>query len=105
LLLRSRHLVGVWQRSAVSLAGTAGVVFIVLGAADTMPVWMREATVVLVLLAIAPLVFAATREPTRRLLPIWGHLANVFETLAALLVVPLTLHVLGLYAWARGLTG
>jgi hypothetical protein len=44
------------------------------------------------------------RPPPRRLLPIWGHLANWLETLSAVAILPILLQLFGTYAWAIGLT-
>jgi hypothetical protein len=41
----------------------------------------------------------------RRALPIWAHVVDVLELLAALVMVPFVLQVLGVFAWARGLAG
>jgi type VII secretion integral membrane protein EccD len=105
LLLRARNFIGAWQRVSVTFSGTAGMIFVVLGMTAKMPGNWHGVTVVLLLVMTAVVVLAATRAPTRRLLPIWGHLANVLETLTALTVVPLILQVLGVFAWARGLAG
>jgi type VII secretion integral membrane protein EccD len=105
LLLRSRNFFGAWQRISVVVSGASGFVFIILAMVVKMPAEWHGVTILMLLLGIGVLVLAATRAPTRRLLPIWGHLANILETLTALAVVPLIMQVLGVYAWARGLAG
>ncbi|WP_433261117.1 type VII secretion integral membrane protein EccD [Actinosynnema sp. CS-041913] len=105
ILLRARHFVGVLQRLAVTASGTAGVVFIALHQTDGASTSFQWFVIILMLVALVPLVLAATRPPTRRLLPIWGHVGNISETVTALAVLPLLLQVLGVYAWARGLAG
>ncbi|RKT56742.1 type VII secretion integral membrane protein EccD [Saccharothrix australiensis] len=105
LCLRARGFAGLLQRLAVIAAGAAGAVFVVLRLVDGAPVAFQVVAVVLLTLAVGVLALAATRPPTRRLLPIWGHLGNILETGTALALVPLLFQVLGVYAWARGLAG
>lgn len=105
VLLRASNFIGVLQRLAVTVSGTAGVVFIVLDETSGASASFQWVMISLLLLTLLPLVLAATRAPTRRLLPIWGHLGNIAETVTALAVLPLLLQVLGVYAWARGLAG
>ncbi|RKT86449.1 type VII secretion integral membrane protein EccD [Saccharopolyspora antimicrobica] len=105
VLLRSRSFLGVWQRVSLAVAGTAGLSLVVLQfAREFSPGW-RTVVLLSLLLVLFALVKAALRPATRRMLPIWGHLANIFDTCTALAVVPLLLQLLGVYAWARGLAG
>jgi hypothetical protein len=53
----------------------------------------------------AALAAYAANFTTRQLAPIWGRWADVFEWLALMAVVPLTLWVLDVFALALGLTG
>lgn len=105
VLLRSRNFLGVWQRVSLAAAGTIGVTLVVLYFARTLPVEWRTVLLVGLLVVLFALVKAALRPAGRRMLPIWGHLANIFDTVTALAVVPLLLQLLGVYAWARGLAG
>jgi type VII secretion integral membrane protein EccD len=105
VLLRARNFAGMWQRLAVSSAGSAGIVYVVLAQTEGSSASFQIVVITLLLLGITPLVMAATRPPERRLLPIWGHIGNVLETATALALLPLLLQVLGVYAWARGLAG
>jgi type VII secretion integral membrane protein EccD len=105
LLLRARNFIGLVQRLAVTTGGTACAVLLVLDQVDGATVGYQWVVIVVLLGLIPPLVMAANRPPTRRLLPIWGHLGNILDTLTALAMIPLMLHVLGIYAWARGLAG
>ncbi|MGM1060385.1 type VII secretion integral membrane protein EccD [Saccharothrix sp. Mg75] len=105
VLLRAREFRNVVQRTALSLAGAAGVVaqLLVLGVLLD-PVWRTVGLVGLLGVAVL-LVTAALRPLQRRALPVWGHLANVLELCAAIAMLPMLLQVLAVYAWARGLAG
>ncbi|MFD9895278.1 type VII secretion integral membrane protein EccD [Amycolatopsis sp. NPDC059027] len=105
LLLRSRSFVGVWQRISLVTAGTVGLGLVVLFHAQRFPPEWRTVLLVGVLLALFAVVQGALRPVNRRLLPIWGHLANIFDTVTGLAALPLLLQLLGVYAWARGLAG
>ncbi len=41
----------------------------------------------------------------RRLLPIWGRLTEIGETLTAVAMVPILLQVLGVFGTIRGMNG
>ncbi|WP_256863337.1 hypothetical protein [Microbispora sp. GKU 823] len=43
--------------------------------------------------------------PTGRPSPFWGRAADILDALLIVALVPLTLGVLDLYAWVRGLSG
>jgi type VII secretion integral membrane protein EccD len=105
LLLRARNLYGAWQRVSVTVAGTWGAVLVLMTVSRTANPEFRILIVAGLLLLLAVLVTAALRPPTRRMLPIWGHLANGLDTAAGLAAIPLLLQLLGVYAWARGLAG
>jgi type VII secretion integral membrane protein EccD len=105
LLVRSRVLIGGWQRLAMAGAGAAGIasltlVTIVRADPATRPWWLFAAAP-----AVAALVFGASYLPDRRLRPLWGRAADLAETLLGLLAIPVLVQVLGLYAWARSLGG
>ena len=89
----------------LAVAGTFGLSLVVLHfAREFSPGW-RTVLLLALLLVLFALVKAVSRPAGRRMLPIWGHLANIFDTCTALAVVPLLLQLLGVYAWARGLFG
>jgi hypothetical protein len=96
---------GAWQRVSLSLAGLAGYGAVVLGFAETATPQWRALILVGLLAMVGVMVLAALRAPFRRLLPIWGHTANILETVTALAIIPVLLQLLGVYAWARGLFG
>jgi hypothetical protein len=105
LLLRSRVLIGGWQRLALAGAGAVGVAGLIVAAIvraepATRPWWLLASAPV-----VGCLVFAAWYLPNRRLRPLWGRAADLAETVMGLLAVPVLVQVLGLYAWARSLGG
>ncbi|MEU6128257.1 type VII secretion integral membrane protein EccD [Saccharopolyspora sp. NPDC047091] len=105
VLLRSRALFSAWQRVSLVAAGTSGLSLVALAfAREFSPGW-RALLVLGLLLVLLALVLGALRPLHRRMLPIWGHLANIFDTCTAIAVLPLLFQLLELYAWARGLAG
>ncbi|ONI83114.1 type VII secretion integral membrane protein EccD [Actinosynnema sp. ALI-1.44] len=105
ILLRARNFLGVWQRLALTAAGTIGLALVALDLAQMFTPGWRIVLLVGLLLVLYGLMQAALRPVGRRMLPVWGHLANIFDTCTALAIVPLLLQLLGVYAWARGLFG
>lgn len=105
VLLRARAVGGIWQRTALSLSGSAGAGLVLLtGVART--TMLPSAVLLGVLLVIGVLlVVAAVRLPAGRQAPVWGHLADQLETLTALALVPLLLQLLHTYAYFRSLVG
>ena len=55
------------------------------------------------LLGCAALYAASRLMPGRRLLPIWGHLADLLEMWSAVAIVPLLLQLFHVYAHIRDL--
>ncbi|MEU5846088.1 type VII secretion integral membrane protein EccD [Saccharopolyspora shandongensis] len=105
VLLRARSFLGVWQRVSLAAAGTIGMTLVVMYFAQLFPAQWRAVLLLGLLVVLFALVKAALRPANLRMLPIWGHLANIFDTVTGLAVVPLLLQLLGVYAWARGLAG
>lgn len=104
VLMRSRALLGAWQRVPLSIAGSVGLVLLALSLVDPMAANWRGVSAGGLALVFFLLVLAMLRPPPRRLLPIWGHLANWTETLSAVAVIPILLQLFGVYGWATGLT-
>ena len=104
-LLRSREFGAVAQRVALVSVGTAVLAVTVLHAFPDWPTGARLAALSAAAGAAAALGLAALRPLHRRLLPIWRYSSNIAEALLAVGLVPLALHVLGVFAWARGLAG
>lgn len=105
VLLRSRTFLNVWQRSAMAAAGAAGAIMLIGRLWRISEPGWQVLVLLGVLLLVVVLVLAALRPPPRRLLPIWGHTADVLDMITAIGVIPVLLQVLGIYAWARGLFG
>ncbi|MEA5362855.1 type VII secretion integral membrane protein EccD [Amycolatopsis sp., V23-08] len=105
VLMRSRSLLGAWQRVPLSVAGALGLVLLAFSLIEPLTPDWRGASAAGVVLVFFLLVLAMLRPPPRRLLPIWGHLANWLETLSAVAILPILLQLFGTYAWAIGLTG
>jgi ESX secretion system protein EccD len=100
-LLRARVFLGVWQRMPLAAAGAFGLALTtVLLAGHT---WIGA--VALLGLAFGVALLGVLRPPGRRLLPIWGHVANGLETVSALAVIPVLVQVFDGYARVRGLVG
>jgi type VII secretion integral membrane protein EccD len=100
-LLRARAFLGAWQRVSLAAAGGLGLALTALLIAREM--W--AGALGLLALGFGVSLLAMLRPPGRRLLPIWGHLANGLETVSAVAVLPVLLQVFDGYARARGLAG
>ncbi|MFI5735659.1 type VII secretion integral membrane protein EccD [Kribbella sp. NPDC051587] len=105
VLLRSREFLNISQRLALALAGTWGAVLLAMRLLAGVGDLGRVLGVLGLLLAALMLVLAARRPAPRRMLPIWPHLGDVLENLSCIALVPCIAHMLGLFAWARGLAG
>jgi type VII secretion integral membrane protein EccD len=100
-VLRARDYNGVWQRCALALTGTIGLLSVLTTAAGSFLV----PAFAVVLMAVLSLVVAAQRHRDRRPSPFWGHVANIVETITAVATLPLVLQLFGVFAFARGLGG
>ncbi|GAA4545183.1 type VII secretion integral membrane protein EccD [Amycolatopsis samaneae] len=105
LLLRSRVLVSVWQRSAAVAGGAAGLASQAIAFAGALDPIARTGVLAGLGLAAGLLFLGAARLPGRRLLPYWGRAADIGETLLAVAVVPMMLAVLDVYSFFRALAG
>lgn len=105
VLLRARGTNGTLQRVPAVLAGAYGLgLVLIVRVAPTGP--FGRASVLAALLAAALLLLVgAWRLPRARLLPVWGHLGDLLETVTAIALLPLLLQVLHAYAYFRGLAG
>ena len=105
MLLRAWIMAGLWQRTALAVSGGVGIVALLdVRAAAVGPLSRAMILVALLALAALLLVLAARPRPAR-MLPMWGHAAEILETCTALALVPLTLQLLHAYAYFRNLTG
>ncbi|MFI1052197.1 type VII secretion integral membrane protein EccD [Streptomyces griseoruber] len=103
MLLRAWGQTGVWQRGPSLLGGAAGLTLVAVCGPTGLAT--QAGAGVLLLAAAGGLLNAARRPPTTRLLPVWGRLGEILETVAALALLPLLLQVLGVYAHVRSLAG
>lgn len=104
VLMRSRALLGVWQRVPLSVAGAIGLVLGGLSLIEPLAEHWRAVCLAGLCVVFFFLLQAMLRPPPRRLLPIWGHLANWLETLSAVAMLPILLQLFGVYSWAMGLS-
>ncbi|MER7913729.1 type VII secretion integral membrane protein EccD, partial [Streptomyces sp. NPDC096068] len=105
LLLRARAMTGVRPRAALAVCGTLGLAAALCATAVHGGPATRGLVALALLGAAALLDLAARRPPGQRMLPVWGHGADLLETLLALALVPLLLHLVGVYAFFRALAG
>jgi type VII secretion integral membrane protein EccD len=105
ILLRARAVIGVWQRAPLAVAGTAGLAITAVSIAAHASPELRLVLLLVPLAAAALLVVGAWRLPTTRLLPVWGHMADLAEVWTAIGLVPLLLEVLHVYSALRSMIG
>jgi type VII secretion integral membrane protein EccD len=105
VLLRARALMGAWQRVPLLAAGTLGCALLISALLTELPVQWQGVLLAALAVVFVLLLLGMTRQPLRRLRPIWGHLANGLETITAIAIVPVLLQLFGVYVWARGLAG
>lgn len=107
LVLRSRAFISLAHRLPLLVAGAlilAGTTTLALAMIPT-DVLRLVVTVGLVLVVATILIGYAAHYADKIPSPVWGRFGDVFEWLAVIAIVPLTLAVLNLYAWAHGLAG
>ncbi|MFJ9907444.1 type VII secretion integral membrane protein EccD [Streptomyces sp. NPDC101152] len=102
LLLRSKSLQAPWQRIPEAFGGVLGLLTVVLSwSASASSLATRSALLLGLLVAAVLLLVGAWRLPRVRLLPVWGHTADILELLTALALLPLLLQLLHTYAYFR----
>lgn len=103
VLLQARSLNLAWQRAPLALSGATGLALVALKAIAGLDSSSRSTALLVVLLCIGLLLAAARELPGRRLLPVWGQLADNLELLSSVALLPLLLQVLHVYAHFRAL--
>ncbi|GHB68401.1 hypothetical protein GCM10010377_69030 [Streptomyces viridiviolaceus] len=103
--LRSRGMTETWQRVSLALAGTLGLTLAVVWLLVHGGAVARTFLLVILLAAAGLLLLGARRLPTLRLLPIWGHVADIMEMTTAIALVPLLLQFMDVYWFFRSLAG
>ncbi len=104
VILQARDLTGILQRVPQVLAGGFGLLLVPTERFTTgLSGW---ATVLgLLLVAAALLLVGAWKLPRSRLRPLWAHLGDILEMIAAIALLPLLLQMLHVYAFFRSLAG
>ncbi|MCA1223847.1 type VII secretion integral membrane protein EccD, partial [Streptomyces sp. 8L] len=103
VLLRARGLGGALQRIPMTVVGGLGLAVVALTRLAPLGTTERAVVLGVFLVAAGLLLVAAWRLPTGRLLPVWGHLGDIAETLTAVALLPLLLQSLHVYAFFRQL--
>ncbi|MEC3993802.1 type VII secretion integral membrane protein EccD [Actinacidiphila sp. DG2A-62] len=102
VLLRAKGLNGIWQRVPATFSGVLGALSVLLAwTAAAGGTGTRCALLLGVLVAAVLLLVGAWRLPHTRLLPVWGHTADVLEVLSGIALLPLLLQLLHVYARVR----
>ncbi|GAA2167419.1 type VII secretion integral membrane protein EccD [Actinomadura napierensis] len=106
LLLRARVFHGRSQRLWMLLSGLTGLAILALHQAVTATPAMTLLTVVLpAVLAVTVMTAMALRLPVRKPSPFWGRAGDIVDILLIVSLLPLSMGLLNLYSWLRGLAG
>lgn len=105
LLLHSRHFGSLWQRLAMAVPGVYGLALAATLTAVGFALPARLTLAAALLAAGAVSAVAAWTVPGRRLVPYWGRIGDVLHTLTAVVLVPLTILVAGIYQQLRAIKG
>jgi len=101
ILLHARDLLGVRARLAVLVPAVTGPVVLVLAGIGRLPQPYRPVVVGGLLVLAGVLLVLSRRLPGRAILPHWGRIGDIAQSLLAISVMPLVPGVIGLYARAR----
>lgn len=104
MLLRSASVTLAWQRAPLALAGFVGLAAVVVARTSGAGATARALILLGILLGAVGLYAASRLMPGRRLLPIWGHLADLLEMWSAVALVPLLLQLFHVFAHIRDMT-
>jgi type VII secretion integral membrane protein EccD len=105
ILLHARGQTGVLQRVPAVLAGGFGIAVVLIERVADNGAQDRGTVSGLLLVAAVLLLVGAWRLPTSRLRPLWGHIGDILEMVAAIALLPLLLQLLHVYAYFRSLAG
>ncbi|MEC3893475.1 type VII secretion integral membrane protein EccD [Nocardiopsis sp. LDBS1602] len=105
LLLQARGLSGLWHRVCLLGAGAYGLVTMAVGGGLVGGDTARMVLFGLLLVAALGLLLAAWSVPGNRPIPHWGRAGELFQSLAAIVLVCLVPANLGLLALLRGIGG
>jgi hypothetical protein len=105
-VLAARPMNSGWHRLAMAAPAVAGLVAVTLEAAAGAQPWPRLLVpVALVPLGTVLLMVVARIMPGRRMMPYWGRIGDLSQTVATVAMFPILLAVLDVYRYARSLGG
>ncbi|MFC9095430.1 type VII secretion integral membrane protein EccD [Streptomyces sp. NPDC057072] len=105
LLLHGRGMVNAGQRLTLVVPGAWGLFLLAVQTAATLDAAERPTLVAGLLALAAVLAIASWTIPGRRMAPYWGRAAELFHSLLAIGLLPLTLWVLGVFGALRAING
>lgn len=105
LALRARTVIAFWQRLALAVPAAAGLALLAVGATLQLPPAGRALAAGGLVLVAVLLTWMTRRLGRAQVSPYLGRVADVFETLTAVAVVPLAVGLAGGYTFAQGLAG
>jgi type VII secretion integral membrane protein EccD len=103
--LAARPMTSAWHRVALVAPAVAGLVAATLHAAATQPLLRLLLPVAVVPFGAVVLIVVARVVPGRRMMPYWGRIGDLLQTVAALAMLPVLLAILDVYGYARALGG
>jgi type VII secretion integral membrane protein EccD len=105
LLLHSRSLVAARHRLAAIIPAAVGVAALLTASGLAADARRWPAVLAVVVLAAVTLFAAERALPGHKLLPHWGRVGDLLQTLAAAALLPLTLWLLNVYSFVRSAHG
>src|SRR5258705_13400939 len=103
--LNARPMTSAWHGLPLVAPAVAGLVAATLHAAATQPQLRMLVPVAVVPLAAVVLIAVARVAPGRRMMPYWGRIGDLLQTVTALAMLPVLLAILDVYGFARSLGG
>jgi type VII secretion integral membrane protein EccD len=104
-LLMLRPMTSAWHRLAQGLPAVVGLCAALIGVLAAAPAVTRPYATPVILAISVLLVGAARLLPGRRLMPYWGRIGDLVQTVATVAVIPVLLQVFGVYARVRAMGG
>ncbi|MDG4795728.1 type VII secretion integral membrane protein EccD [Micromonospora sp. WMMD1082] len=104
-LLSLRPMTSAWHRLAQGAPAVLGLCAAAIGALTLAPLAWRPYAAVAVLLLAGLLAIAARLLPGRRLMPYWGRIGDLAQTVATVATIPVLLATFGVYQHVRAMGG
>jgi type VII secretion integral membrane protein EccD len=105
-LLAARPMSSLYHRLAAGLPAVGGLAMAVVSLSGAIPPMIRVVSLASLLgVGGAFFVTLARREPGRRLMPYWGQVGDILQTLSTVAMFPLLLAVLDVYGLVRAIGG